>query len=603
MNASADGDASPLALQQRCLLLQQEHQDLLSELELLAKSEQALGAQKEAARKAELLEQKKAEALQRIFYRIAERATANLSFYAFLQTVHDLLGELIYAKNFYVCLVDPSTQTKDFPYYVDERDGDRLQRSQVPFRRGLTEFVLRTEQAQLIDAQRLKDLQAQGEVTEGSGDMTFTSWLGVPMQMQGATAGVLTVQGYEPDVRYDASDADVLTFVANHVSAAIERYRAIDELRKSEARYRLVIESVGVGVVVVQGGRMVFANPSLVRIVGHPLEYLLSQPYTATIHPDDLAEVVERHQRRLRGEPVEINYGFRVITQSGQTRWLDLAAVMIEWGNASAALMFVVDATARMQAEQTRRIALRKQGELNDMKSRFIAMASHEFRTPLAAIHGSVELLRHYQAQLRPEQKAQALKKIDDAVQRMTRMLENVLLIGRADAGQLEFKPQPVAITGLCLGLVDELRSSLSRKFERLVLHLELPPPTLKLWLDETLLRNILGNLLGNAMKYTPDGKSVRLSVALAGERLRLRVADEGIGIPAQDLPRLFESFHRASNVGNIAGTGLGLTIVRDSVHWHQGSIDVQSEVDRGSCFCVELPTRVMDSNPSTAPS
>lgn len=590
-------------LQARHQSLQRSYQALLAQRLVQTQAASAWLARREAELQAEAQEQQKAETLQRIFYRIAERATANLSFYDFLQTVHGLLGELLYAKNFYVCLYDAKSHTKDFPYYVDERDGDSLQLSRVPYRRGLTEFVLRTAQPQLIDAQRLQQLQALGEITQGSGDMTFTSWLGVPMHIRGVTAGVLTVQGYEPGVRYGSAEADILTFVANHVSAAIERYQAIDELRKSEARYRLLIESVGVGVVVVQAGRMVFANPSLVRIVGHPLAYLLSEPYTATIHPDDVAAVVERHQRRLRGEPVETNYGFRVMTQSGETRWLDLAAVKIEWGNADATLMFVVDATARIQAEQTRKVALQKQSELNDMKTRFIAMASHEFRTPLATIHGSVELLRHYRDRLRPNQKVDALKKIDAAVQRMTRMLENVLLIGRADAGQLEFTPQPLAVTAYCLGLIDELKSSLSTRFAVVSLTLDLPPPDLHLWLDETLLRNIIGNLLSNAFKYTPDGKGVSLVMAYRDDRLHIRVADEGIGVPGHDLPRLFERFQRASNVGSVSGTGLGLSIVRDSVTWHQGTIEVTSEVNRGSCFTVSLPTTVFEATPLPDPS
>ena len=422
------------------------------------------------------------------------------------------------------------------------------------------------------------------------------------MQIRGVPAGVLTVQGYEPGVHYSASDADIRSFVANHVSAAIERYQAIDELRKSEARYRLVIESVGVGVVVVQHERMVFANQSMVRIVGHPLDYLLSQPFMTTIHPDDMAEVLDRHRRRLRGEPTELNYGFRIITQHGETRWLDLSAVKIEWGEADATLMFVVDATARVQAEQTQRVALQKQGELNAMKARFIAMASHEFRTPLATIHGSVELLRHYQNRLRPEQKQEALKKIDDAVYRMTRMLENVLLIGRADSGQLDFKPQPLALTRFCLGLIDELKSSMADRFDKLKLVQTLPAPELKLWLDETLLRNIIGNLLGNAFKYTPDGKTVSFSAEIRADALVVAVADEGIGIPAADLPRLFESFHRASNVGQIAGTGLGLSIVRDSVNWHNGRIEVTSQVNQGSCFTVFLPTSSVTTDPLEAP-
>jgi transcriptional regulator with GAF, ATPase, and Fis domain len=136
-----------------------------------------------------------------VFYRIAERAAADLSFYDFLQSVHGLLGELLYAKNCYVCLYDAQKQRKNFPYYVDERDGDALQRSDVPYRRGLTEFVLSTGRPQIIDAARLKALEAGGQVTEGSGDMTFSSWLGVPMHIRGAIGGVLAVQGYEPGVQ------------------------------------------------------------------------------------------------------------------------------------------------------------------------------------------------------------------------------------------------------------------------------------------------------------------------------------------------------------------------------------------------------------------
>lgn len=535
-------------------------------------------------------EMRAALTLQRVFYRIAERAAAGLSFYDFLQSVHGLLGELLYARNCYVCLYDASKGLKDFPYYVDERDGDTLQLSSVPYRRGLTEYVLRTQQAQIIDAHRLKELEIAGEITQGSGDMTFSSWLGVPMQIRGAIGGILAVQGYEPGIAYTASDADILSFVANHVSSAIERYQALDELRKSEERYRTVIEKVGVGVVVVQEGRMVFANPCLVSIVGHPLDYLLSQPFTATVHPEDVPTMVERHQRRLRGETVEQFYGFRCVTEAGEVRSLELSAVKIEWNKRDATLMFVVDATARLQAERTQLLTLQRQSELNSMKSRFISMASHEFRTPLATIHGSVELLQHYGERLSVDKKQMTLQKIDEAVQRMTHMLENVLLIGRSDSGQLEFKPSPLAITPFCLRVVDELRSSITSQFSHIHLKLELPQADQQFLLDEILVRNIVGNLLSNALKYSPGGGEVRFTVRELDNQLLFIVSDQGIGIPQADHAHLFESFHRASNVGAIAGTGLGLSIVKDAVSCHKGSIEVHSEVGRGSRFTVTLP-------------
>jgi signal transduction histidine kinase len=252
--------------------------------------------------------------------------------------------------------------------------------------------------------------------------------------------------------------------------------------------------------------------------------------------------------------------------------------------------MFVVDATARLHAEKTQLHTLQRQSELNSMKARFISMASHEFRTPLATIHGSVELLQHYGERLSDEKKRMTLQKIDNAVQRMTHMLENVLLIGRSDSGQLEFKPSPLAITPFCLGLVDELRSSMSSQYGHISLTLELPEPSRQFLLDEVLVRNIIGNLLSNALKYSPERGEVRFTVREFEDQLLFIVSDQGIGIPQADQAHLFESFHRASNVGTIAGTGLGLSIAKDAVSCHRGSIEVCSEVGRGSRFTVTLP-------------
>lgn len=541
----------------------------------------------------EAQEQKKAETLQRVFYQIAERSTAGLSFYDFLKAVHGLLQELLYAKNFYVCLCKPNGTHVDFPYYVDEKDGDTMQCNDVPRCNGMTEFVMRTNAPQRIDAARMRVLQESREITEATGDLTFSTWLGVPMQMHGTLGGMLAVQAYEAGVpAYSEADEDILGFVANHVSAAIERYQAMDEMRKSEARYRSVVENVGVGVAVAQDGYLVFVNPSMLNIVGHSEEFLLNQPFAASIHPDDAHQVVDRHERRQRGEVVESTYNFRIITQTGEVRTLDLSVVPIQWGDHAATLLFVVDSTTRVQAEENQRQALQQQIALNDMKARFITMASHEFRTPLATIHGSVELLQHYEDRMPADKKAATLQKIDDAVERMTHMLENVLVIGRTDAGRLEFKPRALSVTAFCCSLVDEMRSAMARQVGRLELVLDMPPTENHYLLDDSLIRNIVGNLLSNAIKYSPDGGVVRFSVVPEAQELVFTVSDQGIGIPPADQQQLFVSFHRASNVGPIAGTGLGLSIVKEAVVCHHGSITVVSDVGKGSCFTVRLPTQ-----------
>lgn len=539
----------------------------------------------------EAKEQKKAETLQRVFYTIAERSTAGLTFYDFLKAVHGLLEELLYAKNFYVCLCKPDGVHIDFPYYVDEKDGEIMQCNNVKRCNGMTEFVLRSNSPQLIDADRLRALREDGQITEATGDLTFSTWLGVPMQMHGAVGGMLALQAYEAHApHYTEADAHILCFVANHVSAAIERYQALEVVRKSEARYRSLIENVGVGVVVVQDLQMVFINPIMVHIVGHPVEFLLGRSFTSTIHPEDVQIVSDRHHSRLRGESMEDKYSFRIITAAGEVRTLELTAAIIQWSNRDATLLFVVDATARMETEHNKSLALQQQTTLNDMKARFITMASHEFRTPLATIQGSVELLQHYEDRMTADKKASVLQRIDDAVKRMAQMLDNVLVIGHTASRGLEFRPRALCIAALCRSLVDEIRRSTARQAAHIHLVLDLPHVDQLYFMDDSLIRHIVGNLLSNAIKYSIDGGEVQMSVSAEDDGLVFTVSDQGIGIPEADQKQLFASFHRASNVGSISGTGLGLSIVKEAVVCHKGRITVDSHLGQGSRFTVRLP-------------
>jgi len=527
---------------------------------------------------------------QQVFYRIAERATAGLPFHDFLKEIHALLNDVLPSRNLYVALYDNVADTLSFPYYVDERDGTTLQRDHVPRRRGLTEFVLRTGIPQLIDTARFSELQAQGEITEATGDLTFTTWLGVPLVMHGAVNGALVVQSYAEGDSYSSDQADALGFVANHLSNAIERYRVIEALRQSEMRYRSVVDNITVGLVVIQDSRVVFSNPSLARIVGRSMEYLLQHEYTAIVHPGDRPALAERERIRLLGAHVTPVQAFRILTSTGEIRHLEASEVSIEWDHRKAVLAFIADVTDRLSAEQAHKSALQQQTTLNDMKTRFITVTSHEFRTPLASIHGSVELLMHYEDRMPSDKKRLILQNIDDAVERMTHMLGNVMQIGRADAGQLQFRPKPLDVNAFCMALVEELQNSMPRQCEKVQLQLSLCPPDRRYLLDEALIRNIVGNLLSNAVKYSPQGGTVSFSAQESDGALVLSVTDQGIGIPEADKALLFQSFHRANNVGGIAGTGLGLSIVKEAVNCHRGTITVHSEEGKGSCFTVMLP-------------
>lgn len=252
---------------------------------------------------------------------------------------------------------------------------------------------------------------------------------------------------------------------------------------------------------------------------------------------------------------------------------------------------FIRDITERQRAEEEVRTSLEKQKELIQMKSRFVTMTSHEFRTPLATILSSTDLLKHYADRLPPEERDKLFQSITMAVRRMTLMLEDVLTLGKDESNLTRFNPVALAIDQFCRQVVDEIQDqqeSLGSAGCRVNLVFE--GEGMQACFDERLLRQIFHNLLSNAMKYSPNGANIDFKLSCDQQAFVFTVADQGIGVPPEELPHLFESFHRASNVGNIAGTGLGLAIAKRSVELHSGTICVSSVLGQGTIFRVTLP-------------
>src|SRR2546425_2981714 len=245
--------------------------------------------------------------------------------------------------------------------------------------------------------------------------------------------------------------------------------------------------------------------------------------------------------------------------------------------------------TTLFRSEAELLTAVQREKELSEMKSKFVSTASHEFRTPLATMLSSAELLEHYAESLSPAEKAHLLQTIQGGAKRMSEMIDDVLTLGRAESGVLKLNLGPTNLRELCSRVVSEFRIAqgkehiitLDDRFDRVEAHM-----------DERLLRHILNNLLSNAVKYSPPGSEVTFSLARRGEQVAIEIQDRGIGIPLEDQPRMFESFHRASNVENRPGTGLGLAIVKKAVELHGGEISLTSAVGSGTRFTVMIPLR-----------
>ena len=249
------------------------------------------------------------------------------------------------------------------------------------------------------------------------------------------------------------------------------------------------------------------------------------------------------------------------------------------------ALAVETDQLQRLEKEL--RVSLQREQELVEMKTNFTSLVSHEFRTPLGVIVSSADILEAYSDRLRPEQRTAHLQDIRYAAQQMTGLMEEVLLLGKVDSGKLECRREALDVADFCRRVVDEQLSATNHKCP---VELKLDGVSGAAQGDTGLLRPIFGNLISNAVKYSPTGRNVAFRVRREGGDAVFEIEDQGIGIDPADHAHLFSAFHRGANVGPVPGTGLGLAIVKRCVTVHGGTISFTSVPGEGTTFIVRLP-------------
>lgn len=376
-----------------------------------------------------------------------------------------------------------------------------------------------------------------------------------------------------------------------------ESKRTQEELRVSEEQFRQLTENIRevFFLTLPDLSQILYISPAYEEVWCRSRQSLYEQPssWMNSVHPKDLDRVTAAIERNLQHKQ-DFAEEFRIVRPGGSVRWVWVRAFFVynEAGVATRIAGLAEDITEHKRAQAEILNALLKEKELGDMKSRFVSMTSHEFRTPLTTILSTTELLQYYE--WTKEEQLENLKQIQDAVKQMLHLLEDVLFIGTADAGQVRFNPESLDLNEFCQELVADIQRGLSLNATATS-----PPPTLAFTspedtvlasMDKKLLRQLLSNLLLNAIKYSPKGGTIQFTVAYQGDKAIFQIQDQGIGIPKEDQSLMFEFFHRAKNVGTIEGTGLGLAIVKKCVDLHGGEIVVDSEVGVGTRFTVTLP-------------
>ncbi|MCC6614949.1 MAG: PAS domain-containing sensor histidine kinase [Anaerolineae bacterium] len=368
-------------------------------------------------------------------------------------------------------------------------------------------------------------------------------------------------------------------------------------LRESEQRFRTMADTAPamLWTTDTEGGAT-FLSRAWCDFTGQAEASGLGWGWMEMVHPEDRAGVVSRFREAIKSQ-TSVQIETRLWHGStGEYRWVmgPGSPRYSEQGEFLGYIGSVMDVTERRQAQEDLRAAellrmeLDKERELLELKERFISIVSHEFRTPLSVIVFSAELMQQYYDQMPRERQVKHVHEIMMQGQFMVDLLDDVLTVNKARSGKLEFNPLPIDVVAFCEATLERMHAVDRGLHEFVFTH---KGDLTHVILDEKLLQHILVNLLSNAVKYSPHGGDVHLDVTLENSDIVFRVSDEGIGIPPDNLVRLYEPFYRAENTGDISGTGLGTAIIKDSVDLHKGSILCESEVGVGTTFTVRLPT------------
>jgi PAS domain S-box-containing protein len=300
------------------------------------------------------------------------------------------------------------------------------------------------------------------------------------------------------------------------------------------------------------------------------------------IHPALSSEAEEKLSKVFKGDRISYD-----VEMDDRSYTINSVPLPDERGAINEIIVVIRNITERKRVEQDLLRSIEKEKELTNMKSKFVTLASHEFRTPLTTILSSVFLLENYTGQELETKRAAHFGKIKRSVNNLIELLNDFISLGKLDEGRIKVTYSEINIKEFLERLVPEME--LVRK-ENQTIRCEYMGEENLVFSDNQLLRSILLNLIGNAIKYSPADAEIKVTVAVTDKDLSLKVIDHGMGIPEEENKHIFKRFYRAQNAGNIEGTGLGLNIVRKYVRLLKGNIKFQSKLNVGTTFTVVLP-------------
>ena len=534
----------------------------------------------------DISDRKRVEALSSALYRVAEKSSSAHDLQQFFAAVHSIVDELMYARNFYIALYDSATDLLTFPYFVDEQDAAPGPKKPG---RGLTDYLLRTGEPLLATPEVLQAMEERGEVAR-NGSRSL-DWMGVPLKVNNHTFGALVVQTYSKNIRYGERDKEILTFVARQLASAVEIKRNEQALRRSEARYRSLVQSSVYGIYRSSlEGRFLDVNPALITMLGYGSaeEVLLLDPEKDVFaHAAEHTRLIEEFRRTGRLDGIEVKWN----RKDGSTITVRISGRAVSSADEPADVLEAIaeDVTDRRVLEDQFR-----QAQKMEAVGRLAGGVAHDFNNLLMVISGYAEVML---AKLDLEDPLhENARSIQQASDRATTLTRQLLAFSRKQLLELKV----VDLNAIVADMERLLRPLIGENVE---LATNLAPDAGHTRADAGQLEQVLMNLVVNAKDAMPNGGKLTVvtqNITLdenhrrgqtfirPGNYVMLSVSDTGQGMDKETQSRIFEPFFTTKEKGK--GTGLGLSTVYGIVKQSGGYVMVQSEEARGTTFHIYLP-------------
>jgi PAS domain S-box-containing protein len=370
---------------------------------------------------------------------------------------------------------------------------------------------------------------------------------------------------------------------------------------ESEAGFKALFQYATIGILVIsKDGTIELANPCVEKLFGYESNELIGQKLEILL-PDAFRKLHESYRtgyfEKPKARPMGNGMDLFAKKKSGDEFPVEISLGYYQLANTNLAVAFITDITERrknreeLEAKVTERTLeltamLEREKELNEIKTRFVSMASHEFRTPLSAILTSVSLVESYINNNDEEKRLKHIDRIKSSVKHLTDILNNFLSLDKLNQGKVEMSKELFDIKEFSMDILEDVKGMLKPGQEVLCNH----QGQNETYQDKKILRNVILNLLSNSIKYSNENSKIEMYCLVNSKEVFIEVKDHGIGIPKEDLKNLFEKFFRAKNVTNYQGTGLGLNIVKRYVELMNGQLDIKSELNKGTTISIKYP-------------